>query len=533
MTVDADILLRNGCVITMETSIPQATAVAIKGDRIAWVGNEAGAEKISKNAQMIDLEGACVYPGFIDSHAHIIPLGITKVQHLDLLHTFSKNEVMDIIKKEAQKAKPGDWICGLGWDEDKWPIKELPNASDLDAVSPENPVLLIRIDTHSAWVNSQVLKIAGITALTPDTEGGKIYRDSKGNPAGILLDDALRKVYDIMPTPSFDETLHLTLNVLRDCSSKGITMIHNAVTFAMDFEVFKKLSDENLLPLRIYAMVMLPDKLGESFLKSGPKKYGPCLEVRCIKLFMDGALGSRGAALIEPYEDDTQNHGLTLWKETELIKLLKKVKKKGFQAGAHVIGDYANRLLLDAYEKVGVKDLRWRAEHAQMIHPSDIKRFGEIGVIAAMQPLHATMDMAWIEKRIGTKRTKEGAFAWRSLLDSHAIIAGGSDAPVVDINPLLGIHAAITRQNLEGKPDGGWLPEQRMTREEALRAYTINGAYAAFREHELGSIKPGKLADLVVLPENLLTCDAKKMLDMKVLYTIFNGRIMHYKSVDS
>ena len=364
--------------------------MAIKGERIIWVGDEKNANAIKNAKQTIDLQGAFVYPGFIDSHADIIPLGITKAQHLDLVHTTSKNEVLDLIKKKVMTAKPGAWIGGLGWDEDRWPVKELPTAADLDAISPNNPVLLVRSDTHSAWVNSKVLNIAGINALTPDIPGGKIHRDAKGNPTGIVLDAVLRKVYDVMPQPNFEETRELTLNILRDCSAKGITMIHNAATFKMDLEVFKALAEENLLPLRIYAMIIFLNELGETFLKTGPKTLiGPSLEARCFKFFMDGALGSRGAALIEPYDDDPQNTGISLWKEPDLIAALMEAKK-GFQVGSYAIGDYANHLLLNAYEKVGIQGLRWRTEHAQILMLSDIKRFGEMGVIAAMQPLHAT-----------------------------------------------------------------------------------------------------------------------------------------------
>jgi predicted amidohydrolase YtcJ len=436
------------------------------------------------------------------------------------------------VKKKAQELKSGDWILGAGWDEDRWPEPKLPSAADLDAVAPHHPVFLSRIDTHAAWVNSLALKLAQIDRSTPDREGGKIYRNPQGDPTGILLDIAMQQIYDILPHPTLEETVEITQKILHDCLRKGITSIHNAATFENDLNVFKTLAHRQTLPLRVYAMVVMPDQLGESFLKNGMQNYGPFFEVRCIKLFIDGAMGSRGAALMEPYCDDPGNKGLLLWDEKTLLPILKQAKEKGFQVAIHAIGDLGAHLVLNAYEKIGVQGLRWRMEHAQLLKPEDIERFHSLGIIAAIQPMHATEDMRWIADRIGEERCKKGAFLWRSFLDHGIVLTGGSDAPVVDDNPLWGIYAAITRQDFEGNPKEGWYPDQRMTPLEALQMYTINAAYAAYREKELGSIKQGKLADLVVLPKNLLTCDPKDLIDMQVLYTIINGKVGYQTKED-
>jgi predicted amidohydrolase YtcJ len=283
----------------------------------------------------------------------------------------------------------------------------------------------------------------------------------------------------------------------------------------------------NDLPIRIYSMVGMPSAFGERYLKEGPQQHGPYLDVRSMKLLVDGAMGSRGAAMLESYVDDPGNTGLLMWQEPELMRVFKAAKASGIQICVHAIGNRANRMVLDAFEKTGVKDLRWRIEHAQLLSAQDIPRFSKLDVIASMQPIHATSDMPWYADRVGMERTKIGGYVWRSLLNHGTMIAGGSDAPVEDINPLWGLYAAITRQDHSGKPEGGWFPEQRVSRQEALEMFTVHAAYAAFREKELGSLMVGKLADMIVLPENLLTCDPKAMIDMKVQYTIVGGKIRH------
>lgn len=525
----ADLVLKNCTVITMEPSRPRAGAVAVKGERILWLGESPDASAwIGKNTRVLDLNGAFVYPGLIESHAHILSLGNSRM-NIDLVGTPDKNAVVEKVRERASRTAKGEWIQGRGWDQNDWPVKEFPTAPDLDAAAPDNPVVLGRVDGHAVWVNSRALQAAGITAATKDPDGGKILRDAKGNPSGVLVDMAVDLVTSKMKVLTMDETTQRIRLALREALEKGITMITDAGSGengGKDLEAYRALAARRDLSLRIYSMVWMPGDAGAALLRMGPENDGPYLDVRCLKLIVDGALGSRGAALLAPYSDDPANTGLLIWKEPELMDVLQRAKAKGLQVGIHAIGDRANRMVLDAYEKIGVQGLRWRVEHAQVLAPADIPRFAALDVIASMQPVHATSDGPWATDRLGPERVK-GAYAWRSLLDQHTVIAGGSDAPVEDINPLWGIYAAITRQDHSGKPDGGWHPEQIVTREEALRMYTLDAAHAAFRDLDLGSIKEGKLADLVVLPQNLLTCDPKAMVDMKVLYTIVGGQVRY------
>lgn len=525
----ADLILRNGTIITMEKELPRAQALAVKGDRIVWIGDSASAAAwIGKNTSQIDLKGAFVYPGFIESHAHIESLGSSRL-NIDLVGTPDKKAIAELVGKRASTSAKDSWILGRGWDQNDWPVKEFPSAGDLDAVSPDNPVVLGRVDGHACWINSRALVIAGITAETKDPEGGKIIRDASEKPTGVLVDAAMQLVVSKMKTLTLDESIQRVQLALKEASQKGITFITDAGSGrdgSSDLEAFKTLARKNELPVRIYSMAWMPSQTGKDLLAGGPRQFGPYLDERCVKLIMDGALGSRGAALLQPYSDDPGNSGLLMWNSKDLLDVLQLAKQKGVQVAIHAIGDRANRQVLDAYEKANVQGARWRIEHAQVVAPEDLPRFAKLDVIASMQPTHATSDGPWATDRLGPERVK-GAYAWRSLLDLHTVIAGGSDAPVEDVNPLWGIHAAITRQDHSGKPDGGWHPEQRVTREDALRMYTTSGAYAAFREKELGSIKVGKLADFTVLPKDLLSCDPKAMIDMKVLYTIVGGKISY------
>jgi hypothetical protein len=522
----ADLVLKNGIVITMEASQPKATAIAIGGDKILWIGDSSKAQTwIGPKTKVVDLEGAFVYPGFIDSHAHVTGLGDSRTK-LDLVGTPDKQSVVKMVQEATQTTPKGEWIRGRGWDQNDWPEKKFPSAADLDPITPENPVVLLRVDGHAHWVNTAALRLAGITKDTKDPEGGLIERDADGNPTGILVDNAMDLLDAAVPTLTQQQVQSRIQIALQEASGKGITMIHDAGESETQIEAFKALAASGRLPVRVYGMIGLPDPYCENLVKDGPKNFGPFYELRSVKLYEDGALGSRGAALLAPYSDDPANSGLMRMTEDQLLPLLMLAKKGGFQVGVHAIGDRANRLVLDAYSKMNVNGLRWRIEHAQVLSQSDIPRLALWGVIASMQPTHATSDMPWAEDRVGPDRIK-GAYAWQSLLQHKTVIAGGSDAPVEDCNPLWGIYAAITRQDHDGLPKGGWHPEQSVSREEALRMFTIDGAYAAFRENELGSLKVGKLADLTVLPKNLLTCDPHDMIDMKVTYTIVGGQLQH------
>lgn len=520
----ADLVLKNGAVITMEASQPKATAIAIGADRIVWIGESSKAQKwIGPNTKVIDLQGAFVYPGFIDSHAHVAGLGDSRTK-LDLVGTADKQSIVKMVQQAALTTAKGEWIRGRGWDQNDWPEKKFPTAADLDAVSSDNPVVLLRVDGHAHWVNTAALRLAGITKETKDPEGGLIERDPEGNPTGVLVDNAMDILDTAVPALTQQQVQSRIQIALQEAARKGLTMIHDAGESETQIEAFKALAASGGLPVRVYGMIGLPDPYGETLVKTGPKNYGPFYELRCVKLYQDGALGSRGAALLAPYSDDPGNSGLMRMTEEQLLSMLLLAKQNGFQVGVHAIGDRANRLVLDSYSKMNVDGLRWRIEHAQVLSQPDIPRLALWGVIASMQPTHATSDMPWAEDRVGPDRIK-GAYAWQSLLQHKTVIAGGSDAPVEDINPLWGIYSAITRQDHDGNPKGGWHPEQKVSREEALRMFTIDGAYASFHEKDLGSLKVGKLADLTVLPENLLTCDPKDMINMKVLYTIVGGKI--------
>ncbi|MCI0603826.1 amidohydrolase [bacterium] len=523
----ADLILTNGTVITMDPALPKAEAIAVRGDRIVWLGDESEISKwFGRNTRVIGLKGAFVFPGLIDSHAHVTGLGNARVS-IDLVGTANLDAVLEKVKEQVAKTAPGQWVQGRGWDQNDWPDKKFPGASDLDRVAPDHPVFLERIDGHAGWVNTQALKLGGVTAATKDPEGGKIHRDAKGNPTGILVDTAMDLVASKMKALSQEELIERTKLAAQDALSKGITMIHDAGSSKNDIDAWKVMAQKKELRVRIYSMVAMPSTFGEEYLKKKPQQFDPYLDIRSMKLVVDGAMGSRGAAMLEPYVDDPGNTGLLMWKEADLMRVLHAAKASGIQVGIHAIGNRANRMILDAYEKAGVKGLRWRIEHAQLLSSQDIPRFAKIDVIASMQPIHATSDMPWFADRVGKERTKAGAYVWRSLLNNKTIIAGGSDAPVEDINPLWGLYAAITRQDHKGKPDGGWLPEQRVSREEAIRMFTLDAAYAAFREKDLGTLTTGKLADMIVLPENLLTCDPKALIDMKVLYTVVGGQVRH------
>lgn len=523
----ADLLLINGHLITLDPDYPEATALAIKNTKIVWIGSKEQAKDWEgPQTKVLDLEGAYAYPGFIDSHAHIIYTGLVE-QSLKLWGITSKLELLNKVRDEASTLPAGKWIWGIGWDEHLWTDSSPPTLAELTEAAPQNPVVMQRCDTHLIAVNQAALTLANINASTPDTDEGVIYRDSHGNLTGLLSDNAMTPIFNAMPKPTAEENLKLTQWVMQDCLKKGITSIHNASTYEWDFEAFKTLALKDELPVRIYVMATVDGKYSNSIYENGPQKISPFLELRCLKLFIDGALGSRGAALLEPYHDNPGTSGNLIWKKKDLWKTLQHAKEMGFQVATHAIGDRAVRLILDAYEVTGCHGLRWRVEHAQIVAPEDVSRFGKLGVIAAVQPLHATADMPWMKDRLGDQRNESEAFPWRTMLDTGATIAGGSDAPVVEINPLWGIYAAITRQDKEGNPLGGWYPLHRMTPLEALKAYTINSAYAGFRDNELGSLTPGKLADIVVLPENILTCDPKKLLDMEVQHTIVNGKIQY------
>jgi len=475
----------------------------------------------------VDGKGHTLLPGLTDAHAHVYGLGFLEAS----LNLAGTPELADAVRQihEYSVANPRlKWIQGRGWNQVLWTAREFPRAADIDAVVNDRPVWLRRIDGHAGWANSATMKIAGIDDDTPDPIGGRIIRDSSGKATGVLLDKAMSLVTAHIPTPNKGD-IRLAYTLANDyLLSLGITGVHDAGISIRDAEVYMSMADDGVLDLRIYAMLGGAgenlDGLGKPLRHYGQDR----LDIAAVKLYADGALGSRGAALIEPYSDDIENRGLPFYTTDELTEFTRKANAMGFQVGIHAIGDMGNRMALDAFETVQDSEaspLRNRIEHAQIIALDDIPRFSELGVIASVQPTHATSDMNMAEDRIGPERIK-GGYAWRRLLESGAALASGSDFPVELANPWHGLYAAITRQDRGGEPDGGWYADQSLTRAEALHSFTLAAAYAAHQEDRLGSLEPGKWADFILIDRDYFQVPASEIDDIEVLETWVGGERM-------
>ena len=540
---EVSMLLVNGAVYTLNEKQPSAEAIAIRDGKIVGVGSNEDIRARFKSASVIDLHGKPVYPGFIDAHAHLENLGAA-LMNLNVSGTSSVQEIQQLVADRVATTQVGRWIRGRGWDQNKWSSKSFPTHQMLDAVSKDVPVYLTRIDGHAMWVNKKILDIAGVTRATPDPDGGKIVRDGAGNPTGVFIDNAIGLLESVLPEPSEAERTEAIERAVQDCIRVGLTEVHDMGTDLGGIEIYKKLIQAGRFPFRVYAAIggeksetgrISFGGLGETwdyYLKNGPEigGYDGRLTVRALKLYADGALGSRGAALIEPYTDDPLNRGLTLTSADALKRAASQALQHGFQLCVHAIGDRGNNIVLNVYEEVlksnpKLKDVRFRIEHAQVIDQADIPRFHQLGILPVMQPTHCTSDMYWAEDRLGPVRVN-GAYAWRSLLDAGSIIPGGSDFPVESPNPLWGFYAAITRQDHAGWPEGGWHPEQRMTRAEALKSFTIWPAFASFEEKTKGSLEPGKVADLVVLSDDIMKVEPRKILDTTVEMSVIAGEVV-------
>jgi predicted amidohydrolase YtcJ len=546
-TQTADLVLINGKIVTMDESKPVVEALAIRQGRVLAVGsNETIKSHISDSTQTIDLKGKLAIPGFIESHGHFNSLGYSKMQ-LDLMNIKNWDEAVDMVKKAVSKTKPGEWIRGRGWHQEKWDRVPRPNVDGLpfhdsmSRVSPENPVLLTHASGHSCFANAKAMELAGINKKTPNPEGGEIVKDENGKPIGIFRETAqglLRKAqgdYLAKRTPEQVKEEQLKAIKLADqtCLVNGVTSFHDAWTPFETIEIYKQLFRENKLRVRINAMIGEPnERLVQDISKYKIIGFADHhLTVRSIKRLIDGALGAHGAWFLKPYNSLPNSVGLN----TEPIDAMKVTARiaieNGFQLCTHAIGDRGNRETLDIYEEAfkqhpGKKDLRWRIEHAQHLHPDDLPRFAKLEVIASMQPNHCTSDAPYVIKRLGEKRAKEGAYVWRKLIDSGAVICSGTDVPVENINPIANFYAAVTRKTKDGSVFYG---DQRMTREEALRSYTLNGAYASFEEDIKGSLTPGKLADITVLSKDIITIPDYEILSTAVLYTIVGGKVLYRK----
>ena len=529
----ADMLLVNGTVLTLDAQNTVAGAVAIRGNRIAAVGTSADLRSRFDSDTVIDLEGKTVVPGFIDAHAHMSGLG-QLMQSVILVGTSSPEEIVGLVRARTREVAPGAWIHGRGWDQNRWENKEFPSASQLDAVSPDHPVVLIRIDGHAIWVNTRALELAHVSRSTQDPPGGRIIRTRSGEPTGVFLDEARALIERFVPSETPEEIERDILTAAAACAKSGLTEVHDMGIDSLRIGIYRRLAGEKRLPVRIYAAISAPGPAWNFWKEQGPLigAGGGMLTIRSMKLYMDGALGSRGAALVEQYSDDPGNRGLTMLGAAELESLVRDAIAHGFQPCVHAIGDRANHAVLDAYEHVlnalPAGDYRPRIEHAQVILPEDISRFKRLGVLPSMQPIHATSDMYWAEARLGPSRIHE-AYAWRSLLETGSIIPGGSDFPNDGMEPLWGFYAAFTRADRSGYPQDGWYRDQRMTREEAIRCFTAWGAYAGFEEGAKGSIEPGKLADLTLLSRNIMQVSPPEVLTTNVEMTIVDGRVTYRK----
>lgn len=517
-----DVVFENARIYTANASQPSAKAIGVNAGRITYIGDDASKLKVNRR---IDLKGATVVPGFIDAHGHMAGLG-DMLQSLNLRSVKSVSGVADLVRKAAASRRKGDWIRGRAWDQTEWGGK-FPDRESLDQAAPDHPVYLSRVDGHAAWVNSRALEIADINAATKDPEGGRILRDASGKPTGILIDKAQGLVASKIPARTASQTEDAISKAAQECLRAGLTGVHDAGIGPAEDAAYHQLASQGRLPIRIYAMIGGAGPLWKHYLANGPK-VDERLTVRSIKLMADGAMGSRGAAFFEPYADDPKNTGLLMLTQGRIEEIAREAVKRGFQVNTHAIGDRANRTVLDAYAAVlhGKNDKRFRIEHAQIVRPGDVQLYADNSVIASIQSTHATSDMRWAADRLGPDRLV-GAWLAQTFLKAGVTIANGSDFPVELANPLLGFYAAVTRQDSSGNPPDGFLPKERLTREQALQSWTLGPAFAAFEEKDKGSLEAGKLADFVVLSKDIMTVPPAEILKTQVRMTIVGGAVLY------
>jgi hypothetical protein len=478
----------------------------------------------------MDMNGKTVIPGIVDAHGHLVNLG-QSLRNVNLVGTKSYDEVIAKVVERAKTTPAGQWIRGRGWDQNDWTDTRFPTNEALSKATPNNPVYLTRVDGHAGLVNAKALDLAGVTAKTPDPDGGKFLRDAQGNPTGVLIDRAQGIVAAKIPAATSQEIREATLGAIAELNKWGLTGMHDAGVNASTIAVYEQLAKEGKYNLRNYVMLRDQDSVLNRFMAAPlDTAVGGRIWVHSIKLVSDGALGSRGAAMLEPYTDDPTNVGLITVKPDEIHSVAARALKAGWQVNVHAIGDRANRLTLDQFEmalkEVPRADHRFRVEHAQILHWDDIPRFAQLGVIPSMQGSHATSDMYWAVNRIGPTRAL-GAYAWRSLLNTGVVIPNGSDFPVESANPLISFHSFVSRQDSDNWPAAGWYPEQKTTREEALLSMTMWPAYASFMEKESGSISPGKFGDFTVLDQDIMTIPVEQILNTKVEMTVIGGKVVY------
>ena len=524
----ADLIVTNARIYTVDDTRPVVRAMAVRGGRVQFTGSEREALALrGPSTRVLDLHGQVVIPGMVDAHAHLSGLG-EFLASVNLFGATSWDEVVSRIAARAKTAKPGEWIIGRGWDQNLWRDTRFPTHEALSAAVPGNPVYLTRVDGHAAIVNDAGMKLAHVSAASVDPSGGRILRGAGGAPTGVFIDNAKEVVQAAIPANTADDERRILRAAIREAHRWGLVGIHDAGESRAAIDVAEAIARTGELPFRLYMMIGDDSLALIHYLARGPQVglYDNRLWIRAIKLYADGAMGSRGAALLEPYSDDPSNSGLLLSAPGHIQRIAERALIAGFQVATHAIGDRGNRVVLDAYEAalraVPVADHRFRIEHAQTVHHDDLARFAQLGVIPSMQSVHQTSDMYWIGKRLGAERLP-GAYAWRSLLETGVVIPNGSDFPVEAVNPLLSFHSAVSRQDAANYPVGGWHAEQRMTRDEALKSMTLWPAYAAFQESIMGSLTPGKLADFVVLDRDIMTVPESEILGTAVVSTWVGG----------
>jgi predicted amidohydrolase YtcJ len=531
--MEADLVLYNGVVHTMDRCQPSASAVAIQGNRILAVGDDSDLlELLRPGGRRLDLAGQTVLPGLTDAHIHFATyaLGLKEIQ---LDGVSSRAEAVARVAQRIQQAPPGDWITGHGWNQNLWQPPELPTAADLDAVSPNHPVVLTAQSIHSAWVNSRALARAGITTATPDPPGGEIVRDANGQPTGILLETAMELVTELLDDPSPQALTDALREGIRNAHALGLTGIHDPGE-PDAFRALQALQASGELQLRV--LMHLPKGELEAAIAVGLRSgFGsPSLRIGGVKLFTDGALGVRTAHMLAPYDDVPGHTGLPTLTRPELLDLVRRARQAGLSATIHAIGDAANRTVLDVLETAHAEpvptppSLPDRIEHVQLLHPDDVSRFARLRVVASMQPIHAPSDMEMAQRGWGARC--RWAYAWNSLLAHNTPLAFGSDCPVESLDPLAGIHAAVTRRRADGAPGPeGWIPEERVTVAQAVYAYTLGAAYASGEIKLKGSVTPGKLADLTVLSRDLFDAEPDEIPETEVMLTVFDGNIVYHR----
>ena len=540
----ADMVLLSGKIVTVDDDIGEVQAIAVRDGRILAVGDNAYIRQyVGPSTEVIDLGGKLAIPGFIEGHGHFTGVGRAKL-NLNLMNVANWDEVIALVADAASKAKPGEWILGRGWHQEKWneppspSVEGFPTHQALSAVSPDNPVCLTHASGHACFFNAKAMALAAVDAGTPDPPGGEILKDAGGQPIGVFRETAQALVGRVHRQQTSKDPAKVAARIRRhieladkECLSKGITSFQDAGSSFQTIDVMKQMAEAGEIGTRLWVMIREPNaRLAERL--DDYKQIGTGnqhLTVRAIKRTIDGALGSRGAWLLKPYSDLPGSTGLNTATVEDVTETARLAKQHGYQFCVHAIGDRANHEVLNVFERSfedgrELKNARWRVEHAQHLNPADIPRFARLGVIASMQGVHCTSDGPYVPARLGRRRAEEGAYVWQKLMKSGAMVTNGTDAPVEDVSPIECFYATVSRRL---KDDSLFFPDQRMSRLEALKSYTINCAYAAFEENLKGSLKPGKLADIVVLSRDILTCPEKEILEAEVIYTIVGGKVVH------